>query len=438
MKNGSKIEVSMKRRENSTPGLSRMIAGILLVSLAFINTPSVEAGEYALNVTVGASRAWDSDAIGYNGKMQGDPWYNKPFENPDLLDVITRSKIGTFRYPGGTIANYYDWVLGEDSRKPGNGPYTTANLKLAYDDAGFTPTFVVNMLTGTLQEALDGLQTAENQGLPITHVELGNEFYLNDTDYVNEFPSGVEYGQACQTWITAIKNQFSGVKCAVVVTMKTGSRTGPWSDGVLANCNNYDSVVIHWYQQSGLGNEKVDGDGTQAEQDAQWAAFNAADGVEIMLAQPNDGWNTLKAENDVPSNVDIWVTEFNMKDSNGAVRQTWASGLLNANQIHAFLEDGRVSRIYLHNWLSTNKQAIFGANDELDHVLTSHGQGSLATTPYEFGAPGQVVRLYAETMTGATSIAPLNIETSPEVTPAGHIAYDAIYGWRFTEGANDL
>jgi len=395
-----------------------------------------QAGEYALGVSAGTSRAWESDAIGYNGKMQGNPWYTDPFDNTNLIQVLSRSKVGSFRYPGGTLANYFDWVNGKDNRKS-VGHYLTSNLKLAYDEIGFTPTFTINMLTGTLQEALDGLQAAKNQGLPITHVEMGNEFYLSDADYENKWSSGTEYGQDCQAWITSIKNQFPGVRCAVVATMKTGTRTTTWSDEVFAACSNYDAVVVHWYQQSALEPAVVDGNGTPSEQDTQWAAFTAADGPEIMLAQPNGGWQGLKAGNDLPAGVDIWVTEFNLKDSNGAVRQTWANGLFNANQIHAFLEDGRVSRIHLHNWLSSRKQAIFGEADELDHVLTSHGQGSLATTPYEFGAAGQVVRMFAETMTGATSIAPLGFESSPQVSPAGYRSYDAVYGWRFVEGGTN-
>jgi hypothetical protein len=409
--------------------------GTALTILMCCSATETRAG-YALDVTEGTSKVWQTDALGYNGKMQGDPWRTDPFDNPNLRDVITRSMIGTFRYPGGTIANYYDWVNGYDNRKL-QGHYLTSNLKLAYDDAGFTPTYVVNMLTGTLQEALDGLQQAQNDGLPVTLVELGNEFYLSDADYVNKYPSGTEYGQECQTWITAIKSQFPGVKCAVVVTMKVGTRNSTWSDEVLSACSNYDSVIVHWYEQSGLEPAVVTGNGTQNEQDTQWAAFTGTDGVKIMLSKPNHGWNLLRSQNNLPSNVDIWVTEFNLKDSNGAVRQTWANGLFNANQIHAFLQDGRVSRIYHHNWLSSNKQAIFGLNNELDHVLTNHGQGDLTTTPYEFGAPGQVVKLFAEVMTGSDAIAPLSFETSPKVTPPGYDAYDALYGWKFMEGASE-
>jgi hypothetical protein len=140
----------------------------------------------------------------------------------------------------------------------------------------------------------------------------------------------------------------------------------------------------------------------------------------------------MKAANNAPSDADIWVTEFNLKDSNGAVRQTWANGLFVANQIHAFLKDGRVSRIMPHNWLSSNKQAIFGENNELSHVLVSHGQGSLATTPYQFGAVGHVSRLFSEVADGATNLAPLDIESAPQIFTPGVAPYPALYGWRFT------
>jgi len=81
-------------------GSTRMVLTFLFV----LGVMDGHAAEYALNVTAGTSRAWESDAIGYNGKMQGDPWYNKPFETQELRDVLTRSMIGTFRYPSGTGA----------------------------------------------------------------------------------------------------------------------------------------------------------------------------------------------------------------------------------------------------------------------------------------------------------------------------------------------
>jgi hypothetical protein len=395
-----------------------MMTGLLRrVGLFFLLFVTCAHG-YIHGVSIGDIKTWKPDAIGYNGKMQGDPWRTNPFDNAvhgsNLVDLLVRSKVKAFRYPAGTIANYWDWTLGRDERGT-DGYYMTSNLKIAADAADLTTFWVVNMLTKDLQHNLDGLQQAENEGFDIDYVEMGNEFYLADADYVTKFPSGVKYGQDCQTWINAIKSQFPGVKCAIVTTMKTSSRGEFWHDAL-------EPAV-------------VDGDGTAQQQADQWNAFNQPEGPAIMLAQPNADWNSLRSGNDLPADVDIWITEFNLKDSNGAVRQTWANGLFNANQIHAFLQDGRVSRILLHNWLSSNKQAMFGETTELNHVLTNHGQGDLTTTPYEFGAGGQVIRMFAEVMGGATNIAPLNIELNPQVNVTGYDSYDAVYGYRFYDGS---
>jgi hypothetical protein len=419
----------------------RSLSVLLLLILAVFGVSKVEAA-YPLNVTAGTNRTWLPDAMGYNGKAQGDPWRTLPFSNTNLINVLDRSKINTFRYPGGTVANYWDWVNGKDYDTPGN--YKLSNLKLAYDQIGFTPVFTVNMLTPTnitpaqrLTSALSMLTNAQSLGLPVARVELGNEFYLSDPDYVAEFPTGVEYGQRCQTWIAAFKASFPGVKCAIDATMESRARLDVWTAETLSACSNYDALVIHWYPQSALEPAVVTGDGTLAEQNAQWALFNATNGVDIMLGQPNQDWNQMTAANNVPVNADIWATEFNLKDSNGAVRQTWANGLFVANQIHAYLKDGRVSRVMLHNWLSSNKQAMFGTNNELSHVLVSHGQGSLATTPYQFAAAGQVMRMYAEVADNATNIAPLAIESSPQIFTPGVAPYAAVYGWRFTAGGTN-
>lgn len=412
----------------------------LLTSLAAVFGASYLHAAQPLNITAGTSRNWSPDAIGYNGKMQGDPWRTQPFSNPVLIQTLGRSMVNTFRYPGGTVANYWDWQNGKDFSTPGD--YKLENYKLAYDQIGFTPHFVLNMLTPSsstsqqrLTSALNMLASAHSLGLPVERVELGNEFYLTDADYVAEFPTGVEYGQMCQTWIAAIKAQFPNVKCAIVATMENRTRLDTWTSEALSACNNYDALVVHWYPQSALEPCLVTGDGTLSEQNTQWSLFNSASGVGTMLGQPNQDWNLLKQVNNLPANAEIWTTEFNLKDSNGAVRHTWAHGLFNANQIHTLLKDGRVSRLLLHNWLSSNKQAIFSSTNELDYVLVNHGQGSLATTPYQFAASGQVLQWFAAAADGATSLAPLQIETLPQVQVAGCSPYSAVYGWRFSSPA---
>jgi hypothetical protein len=411
---------------------------VVAMVLAVLFAPMGAKAQYEVNV--GPSRALDPGFVGVNGQfhnhLKTDPW-----NNTFVQDLAWRMMLGTFRYPAGTGANYWDWTLGRRSDET-TGQYLTSNLKVGYDATGFMPIYVLNCMTGTLQESLDALAQAQSEGLPIQYVELGNEYYLGVTDYTQTFSSGVPYGQLCQTWIPAIKAQFPGVKCGIVGTMRTAtSRMSTWNAEVLSACNNYDAVIIHTYKSSAIepAMAAAAGDwGTQTEQNSQWSAFQAADAIDIMLAQPYEEWNLLVGENDLPAGTDIWLTEFNMADTVGPTRGNWAHGLFTANQMQTFLVDGRVSRSYLHNFMTDQgKFSGFAFGTQFKPLLSNHGQGELATVKYDMNASGIVLGLMAEVMTGADTIAQLEISAAPTVSPTGYADYWGLYGWKFTAGQED-
>jgi hypothetical protein len=55
---------------------------------------------------------------------------------------------------------------------------------------GATPMFDLNVMTAPLSDQIAMLRSAQQvDKLPVKYVELGNEFYLCDTDYVQAFPT---------------------------------------------------------------------------------------------------------------------------------------------------------------------------------------------------------------------------------------------------------
>ncbi len=52
------------------------------------------------------------------------------------------------------------------------------------------------------------LRAAQDLGMPIRRIELGNEIYLNTPVLVRRFPTPQAYGRTATRWIHAIKRKF--------------------------------------------------------------------------------------------------------------------------------------------------------------------------------------------------------------------------------------
>jgi hypothetical protein len=393
----------------------------------------VEAVDSPLDVSVGPAHS-PVPLLGFNARPC-DEYMTNPWSNPDFVGALARTHPGFLRYPGGTIANNWNWKTGGPDGKPTS--YLTSNLKTGADIAGFVPIFCVNVETHDLQHALNGLAMAEAQGLPIKFVEMGNELYLSGGQAA--FPTGREYGELCQTWIAAIKIRFPGAKCAFAGTPNTANaRRLDWDKQVISACTNFDAITFHQYWSSQVKPVSAGRGfwGTKAQQDAQWAALKAPGGLETMLSQPNDRWNAMREENDAPTNADIWYTEFNLTDTVGPTRQTWAHGLFLANAFQTLFQDGRVSMISPHMWYDGNEKAktcVWGHGGMLSGLLEGAEQGDLSPWKYDLAVGGIVVGLFSDVMRDKSEISPLLISPLPVVTPPNHRdPYPGVYGWKFT------
>jgi hypothetical protein len=97
-----------------------------------------------------------------------------------LQSVSLSQGAGVFRYPTGTGSGYWDWrrgcVTGDASCGKVNN--SVAALSAYVSATGVEPVIVVNMLTDTLASQLEFLAAVAAAGVPVTRVELGNEYYL--------------------------------------------------------------------------------------------------------------------------------------------------------------------------------------------------------------------------------------------------------------------
>ena len=399
----------------------------------------------ALPVTVGAARALNPDMFGFNsdatalGVSRDDPTYNSRLAslNP-----------GTIRFPGGTVANYWNWEKGDFVCDKGGqylllnyGP-TPCNLPNGYqglnpknqrlehfktelDRTGADAIFVLNLLTkpveqteSNLDSALRMLRRARTLGIKVKYVELGNEFYLSkgtrdaSDDNVLAFPAVETYITEAKKYVAAIRAEFPKAKIAVVGSdyRPNNVRRNTWNGAVAkAMYGVADAVTMHLYV----------GVGTAA--------------APSMVSAPQRRLDNLKKRElkDIPPDMPVWVTEYNMFETKVASHGSWAHGLLSASQTLTYLQD---SRTELSNFHASIGNAVFGAmflgttGFTYDNVFPDRDNPP-ETRPFGLSASGQTLQLLGRAMKDMTRAQPLSFGAN---APKLGGTYPALVGWSFS------
>lgn len=78
-----------------------------------------------------------------------------------------------------------------------------------------TPVWDLNVLTSSLDEQIAMLDAAEQLGMSVHYVELGNELWDPRSIYPTIYPSGTAYATAMNTWIPALRRRFGNIQIAV-------------------------------------------------------------------------------------------------------------------------------------------------------------------------------------------------------------------------------
>lgn len=257
------------------------------------------------------------DGFGYNTRFPDvfDPWNNNAGEL--WRQGLVNSAGNCIRYPGGTVANYWDAKTNRlFSKKNSANPdgwvdvarigafdmvkdvivnnlqqeNSLIDLKRAVDE-GKTPVFVLNLLTpgkdfyespqgwnrsvnGTVGSAdwyamLDDrynrskqiLIKANNQGIPVKFIELGNEYYIANCPYNEEaFPTGGAYATAANYIANKIANdpdlnflsnyRLSVPGAAEEMGNMESARIVNWNGQMVPNLNRnlISAISLHTYQ----------------------------------------------------------------------------------------------------------------------------------------------------------------------------------------------
>ncbi|MGF1481072.1 MAG: hypothetical protein ACFB4I_16575 [Cyanophyceae cyanobacterium] len=363
----------------------------------------------------------------------------------NFTDPVQQLHAKTLRFPGGTVANYWDWkrggVIQDTSRLPRGLPnflrykarrYKAGGLEelqAGLDLTDTAPIFVLNLLTSNIKSQIEMLRTASELGIPVQHIELGNEFYFNIPNYKKFFPRPEDYAATARRWIAAIRQEFPEAKISVVGVApdpQKPERLQHWNRLLLNQvADRADAISLHIYGRHGLD--------SQVDPELEYPFFTAEE-VSIILGEPFRVWQTTRerdAYQRIPNNMERWITEYNYiekatvpgQEFEQRVVGSWTHGLYALEMALLFLEDPRVTTICNHDLIGNS---MFTAV-HLSELPETENAGS-----FKFSATGLTLQLFNEAIAGMTEAQQIDFSPGELLQGQDNFRYPALYGWRFS------
>lgn len=440
---------------------------------AMLPTLAVKLGEApapdaVLRAEAGAQRELGPHFIGYNGNLSS---FDQPWNNAELIDATRMLQARTVRYPAGSIGNVWDWDRGwvfedldysktirwvENIRKM-DKRYSLENLAKGHKQAGFAPVFMLNPIHHTLEEQVGHLKKIEAMGVPIRLVELGTEYYFGrgaDAYMNDKWPTAEDYARDANRWAERIKQEFPGVEVAACGSgggsSSTSERRQTWNDKMVPVLNDsVHAITIHTYPGHGLDG-MLEGNDMEAAlsrfkgriappelQRAITEKLKTPEGLAYMMTRPAADWQKINGRTLIPD-MPIWLTEFNIDDQIGSVRNTWAHTLFIAATLDVYLADPRIELVHFHNLYGGDLYPAVWSEDGLPDRVEVDGQRP-KISDFDVTAGGLAMRLFGEAMGDSTQAARLSFASAQNVTvdtgDGGDKLVQAMtYGWQFDRG----
>lgn len=351
------------------------------------------------------------------------------WKNSFFLDSVQALNPHILRYPGGTTSQYWDWRNGKvwPISNWQNGifknhqnlallpavPHKLEDYKIAIDSLDAEPLFVLNVLSDTMESQLNFLHHADNIGLEIKWIELGNEMYFSKTDFVNRFPTPSDYANEMLVWIDSIQADFPNAKIAVIGVSEnpftpngdsSPSRVKDWNDAVFSIIPTNIDITFHRYYSHGNGGNTVD--------------INKTFASAVIGYQEEESFTV----DSLSLGRKAWWTEYNLTDNlngNHRVATSWLHGLFTSLLHLKKLENPNNEMLLIHQ--ITGKEP-FGA---LDSYFSSVDTLNNYITPL-----GKAISLLNKAEQNTTKATKLDFSTNPTITSNGN-AFSSLWGWRF-------
>lgn len=356
--------------------------------------------------------------------------------NQSFIDSVQKLNLQLIRYPGGTESQYFDWQTGRSVPASlwtngtlfnhsyiGTAPhisYPLSKLHYFYQQTGIKPLFCLNMLTKTLSNQIQMLQTAASLGIPVHYIELGNELYFNVTDFTNKYPNPIDYVlDVKNNWIPQLSSLFPNAKIAVIgsydgLTDLNNNTVPPriytWNDTLFAQNVGAAGITFHYYippNTTTLSNPNI----TQA------------------LAAPFKHWQTMKINtvDKVTNGMECWITEYNLNDGNQttySIASSWTHGLYTAALFSQMLEEPKITMLLNHQITGSPAFASLASYTPFGDTLTNR-----------LTAEGNAMRLIHQAVKGNNTATKLNFSYNPTIT-VNTTNYPSLIGWVFDNGAD--
>jgi hypothetical protein len=278
--------------------------------------------------------------------------------------------------------------------------FTLADLAAAYRNSGAIPIFDLNVMTATLASQIDMLKKAQRSyGLPVRYVELGNEFYLSDSDYVKAFPTARDYGKVVASDVKALHQAFPGVLVAAVGSSAHGTaRAAGWNTGLLSmatGAGKPDAITLHDHPEY---NKSL-----------------TASGLPALFMEAYSSAATLSEVTSKFPGAPVWITEYGLSlhwTKGNPAQLTYANALFESEA--ALLLAQTVRDATLVNYWSAFGPAV-------NYAYTGKG-----LTP-----AGLAMTWLDEAARGAATEAPIVFSGGPELGSSGE---SALIGESFSVG----
>jgi hypothetical protein len=191
--------------------------------------------------------------------------YDKLSLTPDIINLNIR----LFRYPGGTVSNFYQWnsdsydvndlqdypQVYSDYREKLFKAYGANGRKVGYESFltwtkrdSITPLFVINMNTlRDFEDILKAFNTAAALGVKVEFCELGNELYFLE-QAGEKYENIDKYVLAASDASQRLKKFSKDIKIGVPVSGKPEWQRGKeWDQAIKNSYLHYDAIVLHQY-----------------------------------------------------------------------------------------------------------------------------------------------------------------------------------------------
>lgn len=188
---------------------------------------------------------------------------------PNMTEVLYKNiqklKPQILRYPGGTVTHSWNWRKGVIETRNSDKVHKIDEIKTLVDYTNAKIVFVLDILNKPLSDQIQMLKEIEKLMVPIEYIELGNELYAQEEDYIKIFPTGKNYADRVNEWLPTLRQNFPKAKIAPLLlgrkVKESNERMYQWNRQVVDNTiSKIDAYTYHIYinEKSTFQEEKSD------------------------------------------------------------------------------------------------------------------------------------------------------------------------------------